>query len=446
LTLLQPPQLALLAHYQTCHQKQTRSSTKSTLGRGREIAIIKGFNELGWDPAETDGKKIKSTIQSDPETFALLQHYFSTSDGGTKSNNNQLYSHYKDIGCEWITGQTRAGNRRLPQESASFSSLGSTGTAFVANYTHSLVLLLLSTAAYLANEETAGGRKRAAEEDEAGSPESARSGITLGSNDTNEDDDYYGTMSKPTPNKKPAAAGAAKNVPPSASKPKGTGDQEVDEIMSAMSGMQLSNQTDWGFDFKGQAPYFWWNYNYLSETYCKMEILMNQVAHEDVRASVSQSGKYLLIHVNLPKFFLNVGRLFGYYFDATAGEATFTQEAAMFAQGQSAVNKIKQMMELTGGAKTVIAIKLPFKVQANFLDPYHPEPDFAGYALRSYLHERSPAPAAPAAGGAASHDPNTVLKVTVLSVSMIKADSVLVTKPITGAHVDVDNDLMNLYN
>jgi len=173
-------------------------------------------------------------------------------------------------------------------------------------------------------------------------------------------------MSKPTPNKKPAAAGAAKNVPPSASKPKGTGDQEVDEIMSAMSGMQLSNQTDWGFDFKGQAPYFWWNYNYLSETYCKMEILMNQVAHEDVRASVSQSGKYLLIHVNLPKFFLNVVRLFGYYFDATAGKATFTQEAAMFAQGQSAVNKIKQMMELTGGAKTVIAVKLPFKVQANF--------------------------------------------------------------------------------
>jgi len=248
--------------------------------------------------------------------------------------------------------------------------------------------------------------------------------------------------------KKTAAAASKSSVPASATKAKGTGDKEVDEVIKAMSGMALSNQREWGFDFSGPCPFFWWTYTCNNEIHCKMEILMSQVSHEEVRASVASSGECLLVHVGLPKAFLNIGRLFGCCQDPATNLPAFAEESAMFAQGDIAIREIKAKMELMGGAKTVPHIKLPFKVLSNFSDPHHHDPNFAGYALRSCVHERSPPPAAAPAGGGgpAVHDANTILKVTVLSVSMVKADSVRVAKPVTGEHVDVDPNIMNRFN
>ena len=81
-------------------------------GNDEKEAILKGFRERGWDPSETDGKKINKVLKSEPDLFKVLKPFFSLSDGGSKTSNNQLYQHYKDLGCEFILLRTRSGIRR----------------------------------------------------------------------------------------------------------------------------------------------------------------------------------------------------------------------------------------------------------------------------------------------------------------------------------------------
>ena len=75
-------------------------------------AILEGFKEYGWDPKETEGKTINSTIKSVLDLFETLQPSFSKTGGGEKQNNMRIYDHYKKLGCEYIVVRTRAGVRR----------------------------------------------------------------------------------------------------------------------------------------------------------------------------------------------------------------------------------------------------------------------------------------------------------------------------------------------
>jgi len=81
-------------------------------GDEHKQAILKGFREHNWDPQETSGAKINECIKNTPDLLAILQRFFSINDGGTKTSNNQLYTHYKDLGCEFIVAKTRASFRR----------------------------------------------------------------------------------------------------------------------------------------------------------------------------------------------------------------------------------------------------------------------------------------------------------------------------------------------
>ena len=95
----------------------------SRWGNEEKEVILFGFRELGWDPQETSGVKINSILKSldqEPhkDKFKLLKPHFSANDGGSKANNNTLYQHYKDIGCEFIVEITRAGFRRLDRGGA----------------------------------------------------------------------------------------------------------------------------------------------------------------------------------------------------------------------------------------------------------------------------------------------------------------------------------------
>lgn len=74
-------------------------------------ALLKGFRDYQWDPACEDGATINKIIKSVPELFKVLQPFFSTAQGGTKSNNNQIYQHYKLQGSEYILSVARAGTR-----------------------------------------------------------------------------------------------------------------------------------------------------------------------------------------------------------------------------------------------------------------------------------------------------------------------------------------------
>jgi len=229
----------------------------------------------------------------------------------------------------------------------------------------------------------------------------------------------------PTPAKeKPAIAKAS-----SGSK---TGDSEVDTLTSRLKSLQLSKSRDFGFDFTGPLPYFWWSYNYGGVRHLKMEILMGLTPwHQDIQPTVSESGEYLIVYCKLPDYFLNVGRLFGYYHHEVNDAPTFQEQDAMFAQGVEATREIKNTLEAHGGAKSATCIKLPYKVLANFIDPYHPDGQNTGFGLRSYRHENNPV--------------GQNLRFTVLSVTMQDAKAVRVKASLDHADAPTNADMMNRY-
>ena len=106
-------------------------------GDEEKQAIIKGFREHGWDPEEQSGVKIKAAVKDVPELFAILKPYFGINDGGTKTNNNQFYEHFKAVGCEFIVARTRDGIRR--QSEGALRSFGRS----VDRRRHCFVLLML---------------------------------------------------------------------------------------------------------------------------------------------------------------------------------------------------------------------------------------------------------------------------------------------------------------
>ena len=63
-------------------------------GDVQTLAILLGFRQHGWDPLTTVGREINALIKSVPDILDDVQLWFSTGDGGTKTNNNQLYAHY----------------------------------------------------------------------------------------------------------------------------------------------------------------------------------------------------------------------------------------------------------------------------------------------------------------------------------------------------------------
>jgi len=118
-----------------------KATQASRWGSEEREAILYGFRELNWDPFEVSGPAIKKLLKSLPkEQFDKIKKHFSTSEtGGTKSNNNTLYGHFKNIGCEFIVEKTRAGWRRKTGEGASVCcSVPGTGSH------HHLSLILLS--------------------------------------------------------------------------------------------------------------------------------------------------------------------------------------------------------------------------------------------------------------------------------------------------------------
>jgi len=104
--------------------------TPNCWGDDEKAAIIKGFREHGWDPEETSGVKIKAAVKSVPELFAILKPFFGINDGGTKTNNNQFYDHFKAVGCEFIVARTRDGFRRQSGASGAFGSVDRSASLF----------------------------------------------------------------------------------------------------------------------------------------------------------------------------------------------------------------------------------------------------------------------------------------------------------------------------
>jgi len=229
---------------------------------------------------------------------------------------------------------------------------------------------------------------------------------------------------------KPTAKTAASPAVGTSAKKATTGDSEVDKITGRLKNLQVSKQLNWGFDFTGPLPYFWWTYTFGGVRHIKMELLMNHQWAGEIEPAVSESGDYLIVYSKIPDHFLNIGHLFAFYQDAN-GVETFAEADSMFVEGVTATREIKASLSAIGGAKQCVPIKLPFKVLSNFIDPYHPDGNQTGYALRSYPHE---------------HNPNGGnIKYTVLSVTMQDAYSVRVRASLAHQEVNVDANRMQQY-
>ena len=88
------------------------SSSKESFGHVHTNALQTGFKERGWDPYETQGKRINAIIKGETDLFAVLKPFFSEADGGTKRNNNSIYTHYKTQASEFIVDRALLGIRR----------------------------------------------------------------------------------------------------------------------------------------------------------------------------------------------------------------------------------------------------------------------------------------------------------------------------------------------
>ncbi len=154
-------------------------------GDKHKQAILTGFREHGWDPLEESGAKINETIKNTPTLCKILQDFFSVNQGGTKTSNNSLYQHYKDIGCEFIVARTRDGFRRQSQ-GACVRSVGRSvdrrrhcSSCCSRCCCSSFLVLLL--AAYAENQGLSGARaarKRSAEDATTATPTRFRSDRT----------------------------------------------------------------------------------------------------------------------------------------------------------------------------------------------------------------------------------------------------------------------------
>ena len=90
----------------------TMPAKRVAWGSKEKNALLKGFRDHGWDPEEKKGRVINATIKSVEEIFKVVKPFFSKTEGGKKTNNNQIYDHYRSIGCESIVARTREGIRR----------------------------------------------------------------------------------------------------------------------------------------------------------------------------------------------------------------------------------------------------------------------------------------------------------------------------------------------
>jgi len=356
--------------------------------------LQKGFREHGWDPEETDGKRINAIIKSEKAIFEELQPFFNKTEGGTKKTNNQIYTHYKTQGSEFITAQARTGIRRTS---------GASCVDFVRRFVLCSVLIschcsLLSsipfTDLYLGNKGVAGGRKREHEEGD----EDEDDGISLGSNDTEsedeeeeEDDDDMST------GKKKATPGAKAPAPAPASAPaKGTKtpkDAAMEEFLSeALKKLKL-NKGNCGFDFTCTTPYYFWTYTYAGTKHIKFEFLTWGIHQDDIVPKISPDGAYLALAVKIPDSFLAIARQIGYYtgppVGGNAAESTVSPSDSIFSEGQVFIKEIKELYNMED-IKPVTIVKLPFPVVQQFFDPYHFDGENTGYGLRSYPHEKDP--------------------------------------------------------
>jgi len=333
-----------------------KKTTPKRWGDEHKQAILTGFRDHGWNPEEQSGVKINALIKSVPELLAILQPFFSINEGGTKTSNNQLYEHFKSVGCEFIVAKTRDGFRRQT-EGACLRSVDPGRRHCFASLTL-LLLFLLLPAAYVADQGLSGARaarKRSAEDDE---DSDGSGGISLGSVDTDSDSDVDMSSKK-------AAAGPKKAAEaPASAAPKSKKEDDFEEFVKrAMAKMSLKD-AEAGFNFNCPFPHFWWTYPLNGVKYVKVEFLVWATFQDEIAPTLSKDGKILYLKCKIPEVFLKLARLFPFYTPNGNDPATGNPYAcsidglpdntanAMYSNGKAHVSSFRNSFDMEAIART----------------------------------------------------------------------------------------------
>jgi hypothetical protein len=364
-------------------------------------AILNGFRNLNWDPEETDGKRLNEILKSHPDTFAVLQPFFSVKQGGTKANNNQLYTYYKNIGSEYITELAQAGIRRSDRKFGACHFFPCTGAFNFPIYLH-FRYCLLSLESFLQNQEASGGRKRAFGNKKEDVDDLEDSDTTFYSDnddgggdeyDNYFDDDIKGEAkddNKKMASSKPKASipsvgksfSATAGAPASNSATKESDDVEF--IANRMKQMRFSKQEGSGWNFTCVHPHYWWTYTHNGVKYVRCEFLCWTSHEKECVPKISKCGNFLYFTQKIPERFLDMAHQFYYYtHDQLDGNVQSCADA-IIQQGVNVENNIREAFEQES-ITPVVKVKLPFSVQQDFEDPYRP--GLPGYELCSYPHE-----------------------------------------------------------
>lgn len=201
---------------------------------------------------ETYGRSINAVIKSQPDIFAILQPFFAKSEGGTKENNNTIYSHYKSQGSEYIVISKLAGTRWKFGEESNIRCLRCCAVLLfpLTNY-H------VSTEKFSTNEGLTGACQSLADSHQK----------RLQSWGDNDDDGRISLGSTNTPDRMPLGstsgcrAAACPCIQPSQDSPMDKTKELIGctkKLLVLLKNASTFAEGVGGFDFTGPLPYIWW--------------------------------------------------------------------------------------------------------------------------------------------------------------------------------------------
>ena len=237
-------------------------------------ALQQGFKDKNWDPYLTDGKQINATIKSDPAIFEILKPFFSTAKGGLKTNNNQIYTHYKNQAIEYITHLAKIGFAGVGRPSPSPICLSLLGPLTISPFCH-------IAESHLEDQGVAGGCKRSANETEEEADEEEEAA-----------DEYFFGDFDMSSSKKPAASTPTAGGPSRGTPRHQTAEDDMEFVANRMNKMSLSSKTS-GFNFNCVYPHFWWSYSVMGIRYLKYEFLVWTCYEDEVNPKISKCGNFL---------------------------------------------------------------------------------------------------------------------------------------------------------
>jgi hypothetical protein len=297
-----------------------------------------------------------------------LLHPFLAKPKGEQSDNNKIFGHYRKAACEYIVQNALKGFRR-GQSRAVLSLL-------FALLLLPLTLLfssldLLPSAQYLQEKALSGKRQRedsCEDSDEDGFDES----VSLGSEDTEEEDMAPKGKAPSTPGSTKKAPGAPKR-------------DDVDELTDRLKEIKIQFEAGQrrGQNMTCILPHIWTVYTIDGHNYLRISFLTWGILIRDFLPLISKDGLSLNMTVKFPPIFTDQTALYKYQYAGALEQGGGTD--SMYETVNSHIKCIKEKTSMER-IEAKLKIGLPFKCSQTFEDPYDRQ-DGPGYEHMDYPYK-----------------------------------------------------------